>query len=403
MVSDEFLQFQISCLDFPTLSGSPLGSSTRVTLPSDVQLNFVRCPLDFIPKYGACTQTLVEDREGPVLFCLADSSRDWGDSTVFCTFGTYLEGLRNVERMLPMWASTFECHVVSHDLNIHGTLDSVAQDLTFSHRPITQAVAEIIMPSIIADQPAVLKREGSASRQHIKYPWNQKIPPNLKDKKRDYDLLQEDGWSLKELGLLRKSNPDQCSFMAREGGTRSEIALAHKEMRMFLALTLAGVIQLEEAVLQHQDIIQTSSLRVSAWLDLSVITDPESQELHYFTSPRMTTNRHHVVYEDGLAVLKQKSLLDHLLQIGLDPDARCLPLIMKESFDPMRGAPAVGFLWGQGGGGGVIKLPPLLDTNIQWVCHMKSGFIHVDKLESGSLPDTLQSNIAGNNVRLHFW
>ncbi|KAG1750317.1 hypothetical protein EDD22DRAFT_850854 [Suillus occidentalis] len=53
MVSDEFLQFRISHPDFPMLSGSPLGSSTRVTLPSDAQLNFVGCPLDFIPKCGA--------------------------------------------------------------------------------------------------------------------------------------------------------------------------------------------------------------------------------------------------------------------------------------------------------------------------------------------------------------
>ncbi|KAG1732172.1 hypothetical protein EDD22DRAFT_852771 [Suillus occidentalis] len=55
MVSDKFLQFRISYPDFPTLSGSPLGSSTRVTLPSEVQLNFIGCPLDFIPKCGART------------------------------------------------------------------------------------------------------------------------------------------------------------------------------------------------------------------------------------------------------------------------------------------------------------------------------------------------------------
>ncbi|KAG1756960.1 hypothetical protein EDD22DRAFT_850356 [Suillus occidentalis] len=56
MVSDEFLQFRISYPDFPTLSGSPLGSSTRVTLPLGVQLNFIECPLDFIPKCGAHTR-----------------------------------------------------------------------------------------------------------------------------------------------------------------------------------------------------------------------------------------------------------------------------------------------------------------------------------------------------------
>ncbi|KAG1766638.1 hypothetical protein EDD22DRAFT_950407 [Suillus occidentalis] len=56
MVSDEFLQFQISYPDFPTLSRRPLGSSTRATLPLDVQLNFIGCPLDFIPKCGAHTR-----------------------------------------------------------------------------------------------------------------------------------------------------------------------------------------------------------------------------------------------------------------------------------------------------------------------------------------------------------
>ncbi|KAG1725139.1 hypothetical protein EDD22DRAFT_853724 [Suillus occidentalis] len=56
MVSDEFLQFRISYPDFPTLSGSPLGSSTRIALPLDVQLNFIGCPLDFIPKCGAHTR-----------------------------------------------------------------------------------------------------------------------------------------------------------------------------------------------------------------------------------------------------------------------------------------------------------------------------------------------------------
>jgi hypothetical protein len=68
MVSDEFLQFRISYPDFPTLSGSPLGSSTRVTLPSEVQLNFVGCLLDFIPKCGAHTRvrgTAYELRPSP--------------------------------------------------------------------------------------------------------------------------------------------------------------------------------------------------------------------------------------------------------------------------------------------------------------------------------------------------
>ena len=68
MISDEFLQFRISRPDFPTLSGSPLGTFTRVALPSEVQLNFVGCPLDFIPKCGARTRvrgTAYELRPSP--------------------------------------------------------------------------------------------------------------------------------------------------------------------------------------------------------------------------------------------------------------------------------------------------------------------------------------------------
>ncbi|KAG1720321.1 hypothetical protein EDD22DRAFT_854669, partial [Suillus occidentalis] len=68
MVLDKFLQFRISRPDFPTLSGSPLGSSIRVTLPLEVQLNFIGCPLDFIPKCGAHTQvrgTAYELRPSP--------------------------------------------------------------------------------------------------------------------------------------------------------------------------------------------------------------------------------------------------------------------------------------------------------------------------------------------------
>jgi hypothetical protein len=45
-----------------------------------------------------------------------------------------------------------------------------------------------VMHVVSQDQPAVLKQEGNTSRQHIKYPWNRKIPPNVKDKKRDFDL-----------------------------------------------------------------------------------------------------------------------------------------------------------------------------------------------------------------------
>ncbi|KAG1758474.1 hypothetical protein EDD22DRAFT_998333 [Suillus occidentalis] len=55
MVLDEFLQFQISRLDFPTLFRKSSGLFHQSYLTFGVQLNFIGCPLDFIPKCGAHT------------------------------------------------------------------------------------------------------------------------------------------------------------------------------------------------------------------------------------------------------------------------------------------------------------------------------------------------------------
>jgi hypothetical protein len=86
---------------------------------------------------------------------------------------------------------------------------------------------------------------------------------------------------------MRESNPDQCHFMIREGGTRAEIAKAQAEIQRFLVATLAAFIGGEETALFRHGIenrLLPSSLRVSARIDLSVITDPESRELHYFVT-----------------------------------------------------------------------------------------------------------------------
>jgi hypothetical protein len=56
MVSDEFLQFRISHPDFPTLFWKSTGHFHQSCLTFGVQLNFVGCVLDFIPKCGACTR-----------------------------------------------------------------------------------------------------------------------------------------------------------------------------------------------------------------------------------------------------------------------------------------------------------------------------------------------------------
>jgi hypothetical protein len=68
MVSDEFLQFRISRLDFPTLFRKSTGHFHQSCLTFGVQLNFVGCVLDFILKCGACTRvrgTAYELRPSP--------------------------------------------------------------------------------------------------------------------------------------------------------------------------------------------------------------------------------------------------------------------------------------------------------------------------------------------------
>ena len=56
MISDEFLQFQISHPDFPTLFRKSTGHFHQSCLTFGVQLNFIGCVLDFILKCGARTR-----------------------------------------------------------------------------------------------------------------------------------------------------------------------------------------------------------------------------------------------------------------------------------------------------------------------------------------------------------
>jgi hypothetical protein len=191
----------------------------------------------------------VEDREAPVLFRHSDSSRDQGDSTLCCTFEKYIRALRRLEGVLPVWPGILECRAASHDCNTIGLLDSIARDVTKSHRPITQLLTPETFSGLHEHRSVVVKREASATRQHLKYSRNKKMkmPTNL-EKHGDYRLfmqpyveewdqigqwrclmvdqavfciflhpgsstlldpdsevlahsLQEDGWSLKELGV----------------------------------------------------------------------------------------------------------------------------------------------------------------------------------------------------------
>lgn len=72
--------------------------------------------------------------------------------------------------------------------------------------------------------------------------------------------------------------------MDREGGTREQIQAADDEIHMFLKTTLNIFVLAEEESLRKQGLHIWSSLRVSARMDLSVIKNPETQEMNYFVS-----------------------------------------------------------------------------------------------------------------------
>ncbi|KAG2125011.1 hypothetical protein BD769DRAFT_1388641 [Suillus cothurnatus] len=216
-------------------------------------------------------------REAPVLFRPTGSSSDREDATLCCTFEKYVWGLRRLEGVLPVWPGTLECRAASHDYNAITLLDSIARDVTQSHRITTELITPETKLHPKMTNHVVIKRESSASRQFIKYPGKQKMLDEAKECG-EYRLFMQP---------LRKSNPDQCNFMVREGGTRAEISQAQAEIQEFLVTTLAVFIRGEETMLGRQGLenrLQPSSLRVSARVDLSVITDPESKKLHYFVT-----------------------------------------------------------------------------------------------------------------------
>ncbi|KAG2057191.1 hypothetical protein BDR06DRAFT_1037468 [Suillus hirtellus] len=158
-----------------------------------------------------------------------------------------------LEDVLPVWPGTLECRAASHDRNTISLLDSIAQDITKSHRPTTQLITPESKPAACACQHVVVKHEASTSSQHIKYPWNEEMPTD------------QEGYQL----LMQPYVPEW---------DQAEVFKAHAEIQQFLVLMLEAFIAGEETRLQQ------SSLRVSAWLDLSVITNPESRKLQYFVT-----------------------------------------------------------------------------------------------------------------------
>ncbi|KAG2090488.1 uncharacterized protein F5147DRAFT_658155 [Suillus discolor] len=205
---------------------------------------------------------------------------------------------RRLEGVLLMWLGLLECQAASHDYNTIMLLDSVTRDATKSH-----------WTGLNPSDPKhmVVKREASASRQFIKYPWNQKMFDEAEKQWNEvgqwhcfmvnqviFCIFNHPGSSM--LANCKshvsdhsseKNNPYQCNYMICEGRTQAEIFQAQSKIQEFLVTTLGVFIQGEEKMLGHQDLenrLQQSSLRVSAQVDISIITDPESQKLHYFVT-----------------------------------------------------------------------------------------------------------------------
>jgi hypothetical protein len=129
---------------------------------------------------------MVEDRDGPVSFRRSNSSRILGYSGLRCTFEKYIWALRRLEDVLPVWPGTFECRAASCDRNAISLLDSIARDVTKSHRPTTLLITPESKSAALAPC-VVVKREASASSQHVEYPWNGKMP----DDPEGYQLLMQ--------------------------------------------------------------------------------------------------------------------------------------------------------------------------------------------------------------------
>jgi hypothetical protein len=132
---------------------------------------------------------MVEDRECPVSFRRSNSSRILGYSSLRCTFEKYMWALHRLEDVIPVWPGTLECRAASRDRNAISLLDSIARDVTKSHRPTTQLITPESKPDARACRHVVVKREASASSRHIEYPWNEKM--KIPDDPEECQLLMQ--------------------------------------------------------------------------------------------------------------------------------------------------------------------------------------------------------------------
>lgn len=106
---------------------------------------------------------------------------------MWSTFEEYTAALKKLEQIIPVWPSSSECRAASYDYNIITLLDSIARDITKSHRPTTKVIDEVGQ-NCFGINKKVLKREGRQSRANIKNPWNSN-PPQQEPKCGDYRWL----------------------------------------------------------------------------------------------------------------------------------------------------------------------------------------------------------------------
>jgi hypothetical protein len=99
---------------------------------------------------------------------------------MWSTFDEYITALKKLEQIIPVWPGSSECWAASYDYNIITVLDSIARDITKSHRPITKLINEVGQRCRGINKK-VLKREGRQSRASIKIPWNGNPPQQVSE------------------------------------------------------------------------------------------------------------------------------------------------------------------------------------------------------------------------------
>ena len=92
-----------------------------------------------------------------------------------CTLDQYISALKRLEKILPVWPGLTESLIASHDYNAIMLYDCIALEFTKTSRPITR----VLSAKEDHNLPQALKREGSRSNDHMRIPWDRKMPGDL--------------------------------------------------------------------------------------------------------------------------------------------------------------------------------------------------------------------------------